>query len=138
MKLHRSSILSGALAALMLASTALPATAHHSAAPFDMTRRITLQGTVERWVWTNPHSWLYLRVAKPDGTSEIWGIEAGSAGMLARSGWNSADMKHGDRVTVTASPSRNGRPIALIHDVRLASGRVLGAGFGAPPAGPRR
>lgn len=137
MKLHRSKIVSGALAAALLVAAPLAASAHHSAAPFDMERRITLTGTVERWVWTNPHSWLYMRVTKADGTTEVWGVEAGSAGMLARSGWNSADMKHGDRVTVTASPSRNGKPIALIHDVRLADGRMLTAGAGAPEGPPR-
>jgi len=44
-------------------------------------------------------------------------------------------MKTGDKVTVTASPSRNGRTVGLISEVKLASGKVLGAGFGAPPPG---
>jgi len=124
-----------AVAASLLVATAIPAIAHHSAAPFDMTKKITISGTVEKWVWSNPHSWLYIRMIKPGGAQEIWGFEAGSAGMLSRSGWNSGDMKTGDKVTVTASPSRNGRPVGLISEVKLASGKVLGAGFGAPPPG---
>jgi hypothetical protein len=96
---------------------------------------VTKTGTVEKWQWANPHSWLYIRVAEPNGVQEIWGFEAGSAGMLARSGWNAADMKPGDKVTVTGSPARNGKPIALISDVKLANGKTLSAGFGAPPPG---
>ena len=104
MSAHCSTRISGVLAALLLALAAIPAWAHHSAAPFDMTKSVSLQGTVEKWVWANPHSWLYIRVVKADGTQEIWGFEAGSTGMLARAGWNAADMKPGDKVTVTGGP----------------------------------
>lgn len=127
--------ISGVLAALLLVPAVFQASAHHSAAPFDMTKKITVVGTVEKWVWSNPHSWLYIRAAKADGSQEIWGFEAGSAGMLTRNGWNSADMKPGDKVAVTAAPSRNGKPVAWIFEVKLANGKVLGSGFGAPPPG---
>jgi len=98
-----------------------------------MTKKVTVTGTVEKWVWSNPHSWLYIRATQPDGKQVIWGFEAGSAGMMARQGWAARDMKPGDKVTVTASPSRDGKPVGLIDKVKLASGRVLGGGFGPPP-----
>ncbi|TPG54297.1 hypothetical protein EAH76_06350 [Sphingomonas glacialis] len=132
---HGSTRISRVLAALLLVGVAIPATAHHSAAPFDMAKKITVSGTVEKWVWSNPHSWLYVRIVKPGGAQEIWGFEAGSAGMLARSGWNSGDMKPGDKVTVTASPSRNGRPVGLLSEIKLPNGKTLSAGAGAPPPG---
>jgi len=100
-----------------------------------MTKKISVNGTVEKWLWANPHSWLYLGVAKSDGSQEIWGFEAGSTGMLARTGWNAADMNTGDKVTVIASPERDGSHIGLLSQVRLASGRVLGSAAGAPPPG---
>jgi hypothetical protein len=130
-----STRISGAFLASLLALAASPASAHHSAAVFDMSKQISVQGTVEKWLWANPHSWLYLRVVKSDGSQEVWGFEAGSTGMLARSGWNAADMKPGDKVTVSASPQRDGQHIALLNQVRLPSGRVLNAGFGARPPG---
>jgi len=130
-----SSRLLAIAAALPMIFTVLPASAHHSAAPFDMTKQLTVQGTVEKWQWANPHSWLYVRVEKPDGTQEVWGFEGGSTGMMARSGWNSADMKAGDKVTVSAAPERSGSHIGLLNQVKLADGRVLKSGFGAPPPG---
>jgi hypothetical protein len=122
-------------AAVLLSSVAIPASAHHSAAAFDMSKQISLQGTVEKWLWANPHSWLYVRVEKADGSQEVWGFEGGSTGMLARTGWNAADMKPGDKVTVTAAPERSGNHIGLLNQVQLASGRVLKGGAGAPPPG---
>ena len=122
-------------ASVLLASVAFPVSAHHSAAPFDMTKQVTMHGTVEKWLWANPHSWLYVRVENADGSQAVWGFEAGSTGMLAREGWNAADMKPGDKVTVTASPEREGNHIGLLNKVQLANGKVLGMGAGAPPPG---
>jgi hypothetical protein len=102
---------------------------------FDMSKQVSVQGTVEKWVWANPHSWVYVRVEKSDGTQEIWGCEAGSTGMLARAGWNAADMKPGDKVTISGSPERTGNHIMLMNQVQLSTGRVLSAGAGTPPPG---
>jgi hypothetical protein len=135
MSVHCSTRISGVLAALLLALAVFPASAHHSAAPFDMAKHVSMQGTVEKWVWSNPHSWLYIRVVKSDGSQEVWGLEAGSTGMLARTGWGAYDMKPGDKVTVTFSPEREGKPIGLLSQVQLATGRLLTAGAGAPPPG---
>jgi hypothetical protein len=133
MSLHCSTRISGKLAALLLALAALPAFAHHSAAPFDMAKQLSLEGTVEKWQWANPHSWLYIQVVKADGSQEVWGLEAGSTGMLARSGWGAYDMKPGDKVTVTYSPEREGKHIGLLMQVKLPNGRML-IGGGVPPA----
>jgi len=132
---HHSTRILGMSAALLLAAAAFPALAHHSAAVFDMTKTVSMQGTVEKWLWANPHSWLYLRVVKADGSQEVWGFEAGSTGMLARGGWNAADMKPGDKVTVSGAPDRSGTHVALMSEVQLATGRVLKMAAGAPPPG---
>src|ERR1035441_8131725 len=129
MNVHCSIRVLGVSTALLLAAVAIPASAHHSAAPLDLTKSVSLQGTVEKWNWANPHSWLYIRVVKADGSQEIWGLEAGSTGQLARAGWNAADMKPGDKVTVSAAPARDGNHIGLLNDVQLPSGKILhGAG----------
>jgi Family of unknown function (DUF6152) len=133
-KVHRSTRISGVLAAALLVTATPQASAHHSAAPFDMTQQITVTGAVEKWMWSNPHSWLYISVKKPDGTKQIWGLEAGSAGMLARHGWSARDMKAGDIVTVTASPARGGKPVGLILAIKLPNGKTLTGGGPPPPS----
>lgn len=122
------------LAALLLAWSALPASAHHSPSAFDLSKQISKMGTVEKWTWTNPHSWLYLRVENADGSQEIWGFEMASTAMMIRNGWNAADMKPGDKVTVTGAPGRDGVHVALVQQIQLPSGRVLRTRVGAGPS----
>ena len=51
-----------------LAASGVPARAHHSFAPFDLTMERTITGTVSRFEWTNPHSWIWLDVKNADGS----------------------------------------------------------------------
>jgi len=54
---------------------AIPAAAHHSFALFDMTKSVMLEGTVKRFEWTNPPSWIFLDVVGPQNVSDEWSIE---------------------------------------------------------------
>jgi len=114
---------------LTLALPLAPAQAHHSFSQFDMTRNITLTGTVRDFQWTNPHSWVWLIVSDSKGT-RIWGLEAGAVGEMERQGWNREIIKRGEKITVVAHPLLDGRMGASIEKVILPDGRVL-----APPAG---
>jgi len=129
---------SGTTAALLIAMAGLPSMAHHSVAVFDQSKTIVFHGTAAKWLWANPHTWLYVRVNKNDGTQEVWGFEAGGTSMLINSGWNSADIKAGDEITVTAAPERDNQHIGLLEKVHLPDGRVLSSGFGAPSGPPDR
>ena len=42
--------------------------AHHSVAMFDLTKEVTVDGTVKEWQWTNPHAWLQVLVTDSTGT----------------------------------------------------------------------
>ena len=48
----------GLAAGLFLIS--LPLAAHHSRAIYDQQRTVTLEGVVTKYVWTNPHVYLYV------------------------------------------------------------------------------
>jgi hypothetical protein len=85
------------------------AVAHHSFAMFDMTKSVRLEGTVKKFDWTNPHSWIFLEVVGPGATTEQWTVELPSAGALAREGWNKNYLRVGERVILHVNPLKDGR-----------------------------
>src|SRR5215469_5363891 len=97
------------LLAIALAVAAGSATAHHSAAMFDMSKTVTVQGTVKEFQYTNPHSWLQVLVAGPNGKTVEWGFETEGPSTLLRVGIKAKTFKPGDKVTVVACPMRDGR-----------------------------
>jgi hypothetical protein len=110
------------LAAAMWASAA---SAHHSFALFDMSKLVTISGTVTEWQWANPHSWLYMAVRKADGTTERWAFECSSPNMMIRWGWNKNDIHVGDKITVDGHVARDGKTVASVQTLFLANGKIL-------------
>jgi hypothetical protein len=118
-------------AAMAVASVA---SAHHSFAMFDMTSRVTIEGVVSAFQWTNPH--VYIEVDSRDGAGVVkhWTIELGSPSILMRTGWKFRDVRPGDKVTAVVNPLRSGESGGLLSRITLADGRVLGNGGPPPPA----
>jgi hypothetical protein len=114
------------LAAAVLAIASFPALAHHSNSAYQVDKIITLTGTVKEWRWMNPHTWLYLIVKDANGKDQEWAIEGRPPGILGRAGWSATILKPGDKVTVHASPAKNGGPTGIIARVTMADGTVLG------------
>ena len=112
-----------ALAAALLAP--LPAVAHHSYAMFDMQKTVTLQATVIRFKWQNPHAFIEADANSPAGT-ERWSIEMTSPNNLAQEGWKRNSLKPGDRVTIYVHPLRSGARGGSYAGVRFANGSTLG------------
>jgi hypothetical protein len=122
---------------LLFASIALaaaaPALAHHSFAPFDRTKEVTLTGTIKDFQWTNPHAWIQIAIKDDQGRETEWGVECGSANMMARTGWKRTTLKPGDAVVATVNPLRDGRPNGALVTLTLADGTVLGPGDAPKP-----
>ena len=104
---------------------AAPAMAHHSRAEFESNAVAVLHGTVTRYVWSNPHVFVYLQTTGEDGARTDWEVITDAIPILARSGWNGDSFSPGDVVTVRANPNRNPDK----HHVLLVSiekgGRIL-------------
>jgi hypothetical protein len=90
------------------------AAAHHGNSAYDETARVPIKGVVTEFVWTNPHSQIYLDVKGKNGKVVHWGIETNSPGILTRAGWTRHSLKAGDQVTITLCPAKNGEPVAYI------------------------
>ena len=67
------------LAGVAVAMSAMPAFAHHSFAMFDADKKMTLEGTVKEFQWTNPHSWILMMVPNAQGHAGTMGDRDGRA-----------------------------------------------------------
>lgn len=84
-----------------------PVVAHHSSAPFyDSTLRVEIEGTVTRFVFRNPHAFLFLDVTEASGEKTEWQIELGPPVGLRRTGWTPDSLPVGMVVKASGRPSR--------------------------------
>jgi Family of unknown function (DUF6152) len=121
-----------ALVAAGIFGAASPLLAHHSFTMFDMTKRVTLIGTITSFEWTNPHSYIEIDVPDDQGVKH-WSIEMGSPSILQQSGWKFSSLKKGDKTTLIISPLKNGKSGGFLNTATLPDGRVLGNGPGQNP-----
>jgi len=110
------------------------ALAHHSTAMFEPERRITLNGTIKEFQWTNPHAWIQVSVLGADGKPADWSFECGSPNTLSRLGWKPSTLKPGDTVAIVANPMKDGTHAGLMYTIKLADGRMLGPGAASTEA----
>jgi len=114
------------LAGIAFTMSAIPALAHHSFAMFDAEKKMTLDGTVKEFQWTNPHSWILLTVSDAQGKAEQWAIEMGGPSGLARQGWVPKTLTPGMKVQAVIHPLRDGTPGGQFMAVTLPDGTQLG------------
>jgi hypothetical protein len=111
----------------LLMIAAVPATAHHSIAMFDTSKTMTLNGTVNKFEWVNPHVLLWVNVGGQNGEKpQLWAVELGSPGTLIRNGWTKRSFLPGEKVSIDVGPLRNGNPGGFFKKATLLdSGKVL-------------
>ena len=90
-----------------------PVMAHHGVAGYDMTKTITLHGSVSKFDWSNPHVVVYVDGKNEGGEMQHWTIEFASPVHMVRAGWSKSSMKTGDDITIETHPSRNGAPVGI-------------------------
>ncbi len=117
----------GAIALALAAGGAPePSLAHHSFAMFDMSREVTVSGTVRQFQWTNPHAYIQV-VARDDAGRDVeWSMEMGAPMYLYARGWRPRSLRAGMRVNVTLHPLRSGRPGGVVREVTDATGKPIG------------
>ena len=99
--------------------------AHHGTSRFDMTHIVTLEGTVTRFEWINPHPVVHANVKNDQGKMDNWALECGSPLMLVRFGWSKTTVKPGDRVKIFGFRAKDGTPYMHLERLELPSGKAL-------------
>ena len=113
-----------AIAGGLLLSTSV--LAHHgSGISYDMSKTITLSGTVTEFVWSNPHCQVFFDVKDAKGNTVNWGGELGSPTVLRNAGYDRKVFKAGDKITVTGRPSKSDSTVMLPVKVVFADGRLF-------------
>jgi uncharacterized protein DUF6152 len=98
--------------------------AHHSAvAEYDLEKPISINGTIKRVEWQNPHIWYYLDVKEKDGSLSEWGVSGGAPGQLMRRGITKDVLKIGAVVSVEGFLARDGSKNMTGRRVTFADGR---------------
>ncbi len=125
--------------ALLAGSVSLPVMAHHSVAMFDLSdaSRKNISGTVAKFEWQNPHSWIFVEVPKADGTSDTYGMELSSPGALRRVGFSYNSVKKGDKVAIEYCPERSGKNAGLLTKITWPDGRSWEPSGQASPLPPK-
>jgi Family of unknown function (DUF6152) len=105
----------------------IPALAHHSFAMFDQTKTLTIEGTVAKYEWSNPH--MHVRILVPKALPGIeageWDAEGASTNIASREGWSRSTFNVGDKITVSVHPLRDGSKGGSLMFAIAPDGRKL-------------
>lgn len=117
----------GSAAALFLLTTLIAgrAVAHHARSGYDLSKTITLKGTVTKIDWTNPHALIFFDVADASGRLQNWHAITGGPSRMSRFGWTGDTLKPGDPITITGNPTKEGTPEIWLDRIILPGGREV-------------
>jgi hypothetical protein len=100
----------------LAASATFPARAHHaSTAEYFMTQQVAIEGTVVKFLFQNPHSFVQVLAPDSDGVVQNWTVEWGPGILLASDNISADTLKPGDQVKITGSPGR----VTVAHRLRM-------------------
>jgi hypothetical protein len=111
-------------AAVGILSAAVPAVAHH-AWPVDMSRQVTVTGTVTEFLWANPHVMIALDVKDANGQIVKWSVGGPSTTRMERNGWSKDTLKPGEVITGTGYPFQDGQKVVRLEKIVRASGQEM-------------
>jgi hypothetical protein len=101
------------------------ASTHHGDAGYDVTKLVTVKGTVTEFHFQNPHIEIFIDVKKDDQV-EKWHGELNSPNLVSRMvGWNGKTLKPGDEIVLIGYRAKNGLNVLRLEKVLLANGTEI-------------
>jgi hypothetical protein len=106
---------------------AVPLWSHHSiTAEFDTSKSFTVQGTLTKIEWVNPHAYVYLDSKDDKGVVTSYSFETGPPGNLRRAGVLRTMFVVGELVTIEAYAAKDGsKHLGLVKAYHFADGRNI-------------
>jgi Family of unknown function (DUF6152) len=111
-----------------------PLWAHHSAsAVFEMSKRISVTGTLTKVDWINPHVVISMQGKGVDGNIQQWMFESNPPSWYRSMGFERADLARaiGQTITVEGMPAKNATAYGYMQKMKLPDGTMLNL-FTAP------
>jgi hypothetical protein len=100
--------------------------AHHGNVAYDMSRLVTIKGTVTEYYFTNPHVQILIAEKKENGSVEKWRGELNSPNIVARVvGWNSKTFKPGDELVLVGNRAKDGTSVLRLEKILQPDGTEL-------------
>jgi hypothetical protein len=93
---------------------------------FDRDKTVEVEGTVKKFLWTNPHSRLDLVVTDATGQPKDWTVELSAPAGLVRNGWTPKTLTPGMKVKLVVHPLRDGGAGGQFKSISLPDGKQLG------------
>jgi Family of unknown function (DUF6152) len=121
----KSERIASVVLAVSLFRIAIPLWAHHGASEYDMTKIVTLKGTVTELQFVNPHTLLVFTVKDDSGKVIEWQGELPSPNLLSRRGWSRSTLKPGDQITVIGALAKNGEKGMQVKKLVFPDGHEL-------------
>jgi hypothetical protein len=114
------------IAALVIATSATIAAAHHSFAPhFDSNKPVSISGKIIEFEARNPHSYLHIAAVDENGRTQKYVCESHGYTQLSRNGITPKMLKSGTEVRIDGSQSRNDVHRCFFNNVYFPDGRAL-------------
>jgi hypothetical protein len=104
--------------------------AHHGSAAYEMTKTVTVQGTVTDYQFVQPHVEIFIDVKGENGAVEKWQGESNTPNILARGGWSPKSLKLGDRITMVGYQAKSGAKNLRLDKIILPNGQELSSHWG--------
>jgi hypothetical protein len=114
---------------LVLLMLSRPLFAHHGVPNTDMSKLVTIKGTVVDYLLINPHMEMRVKVMGDDGNPVEWNIEGVSLLMMMRAGYKRDTFKSGDPITVVGHPNKDGKPFLVLVKFVFPDGHEMQSGY---------
>jgi hypothetical protein len=86
---------------------------------------VTVRGTVQDFVWANPHPMITLEVKTPQGQVEKWLVGGPAINRMEANGWSKASVKAGDVISAIGYQFADGQKIVRMERAVLNDGKEI-------------